>query len=302
MDEVIEKTLIGDELRKARETQKLSIEDVASRLHLSVKQINALEQDEFAVFGSAMLIRGFIKSYARVLSLDPEPLLDTHRKLNPQDQLQAIAYQSDNVVSVKAPSVSKFNALIFVVLALLSLIVVAVYQYVSHQNSALPLEKEVSVDLQQNTATDPLPEVALPAAERDAGVDANVTEVPLPKASEATVGHTQKTIDKSVTQAATEPVDPIKAAPAKPDSVQPGMAKVKVVLTAPSWISVQDKNGKTVFSKLAQVGAEEYVEGVPPLKFHIGNASGTQLIFNGQAVDLNANTNNNIARITLGDR
>lgn len=304
MDEVIEQTLIGEALRKARESQKLSIEDVASRLHLSVRQINALEQDDFAVFGSAMLVRGFIKTYARVLSLDPEPLLDAHRKLNPQDKLQAIAYQSDKVVSVKAPSVSKFKALIFVVLAAISLVIVLTYQYVAHQDSAIPLQKAVHNEVEQNASGEPLPEVALPVAERDASVGVSATEIQLPKSSESKVLETPKFGDKPASQhAVTDPVKPesIKVAPEKSDGTQLGTVRVKVVLTAPSWISVQDKTGKTVFSKLAQVGADEYVEGVPPLKFHIGNVSGTQLIFNGQSVDLSANAYNNMARITLGD-
>ena len=299
MDTVVEETLIGEILRKAREAQKLSVEDVASRLHLSVKQINALEQDDFAVFGSAMLVRGFIKNYARLLSLDSAPLLEAHRNIAPQEQFQAIAYQSDNITSVQTPSFSKFNALLLGALIVLSLIVVAIYQYVSHQDSAAPLDKPVPAEVQQSTDGESLPQAALPAAERDANIDSSVTEVPLPKSADAVVSQAPKSADKPTIK---DPVaEQVKSEPVKSDQVQAGTVRVKLVLTAPSWISVQDKTGKTVFSKLANTGASEYVEGVPPLKFHIGNASGTQLVFNGQPVDLSANTNNNIARITLGD-
>ncbi len=76
---------------------------------------------------------------------------------------------------------------------------------------------------------------------------------------------------------------------------------MKLLLTGSSWIGVHDKNGKTVFSKLAKAGTEEFVEGLPPLKFHIGNASATQVIFNGETIDLTPSTYNNMARITVGD-
>lgn len=304
MDKVVEETLIGDVLRKAREAQKLSVEDAASRLHLSIKQINALEQDDFAVFGSAMLVRGFIKNYARLLSLDPDPLLASHRNSAPQDQFQAIAYQSNNLVSVRAPRFSKFSSLVLVGLVVLTMMIVGIYQYVSHQDSAVPLEKALSGKTQQSAVSDPLPEIALPKAERDASTDASVTEIQLPTPSESNVSKTQKSDDKSASKAlANEQVKPVSSnsEPGKPEQVQAGMVRVKLVLTAPSWISVQDKTGQTVFSKLVNTGANEYVEGVPPLKFHIGNVSGTQLIFNGQSVDLSASTYNNMARITIGD-
>ena len=72
------RVLIGVTLRDAREAQKLSVEEVALRLRLSEKQINALEADDFSIFGSAIFVRGFIKSYARFLTIDPQPLLDVH--------------------------------------------------------------------------------------------------------------------------------------------------------------------------------------------------------------------------------
>ena len=65
-DDGINLSSIGASLRAARESQSLSVEKISSQLHLSEKQIQALEQDEFQSFGSAMLTRGFIKNYARL--------------------------------------------------------------------------------------------------------------------------------------------------------------------------------------------------------------------------------------------
>ena len=108
----VDNSLIGASLKAARETLKLSIADVSSQLHLSEKQIRALEQDDFESFGSAMLARGFIKNYARLLSLDPEPLLEIHRKTFPEDQIQSISYQTENVAYSKAPNLNKSKVLI----------------------------------------------------------------------------------------------------------------------------------------------------------------------------------------------
>ena len=46
---------IGALLRAARESQSLSVEKISSQLHLSEKQIQALEQDDFQSFRTSML-------------------------------------------------------------------------------------------------------------------------------------------------------------------------------------------------------------------------------------------------------
>jgi hypothetical protein len=45
---------------------------------------------------------------------------------------------------------------------------------------------------------------------------------------------------------------------------------------------------------------DEMVQGVPPLKVHVGNAKGTQVFYNGQPVDYSSSTFSNTARVTLG--
>ena len=307
-DDGINLSSIGASLRAARESQSLSVEKISSQLHLSEKQIQALEQDEFQSFGSAMLTRGFIKNYARLLSLDPEPLLEAHRKNTPQDQIQSISYTAEKIVSSKAPNLKKSKVLMMSILLLLILTGLIVYRITSHSTNSgengTALEASThAVDANVQVSGDPMPEAALPAAERAAeGNVTTVTEIPLPADPEVTKPQLQKNevnkgADKVVDQA---PV--AKSETTKTESLNANFVKAKLVLTGPSWISVQDKTGKTVFSKLAKAGTDEFVEGAPPLKFHIGNVGATQIIFNGQPVDLTSNTFNNMARITLGDR
>lgn len=73
-------TGIGDTLRDAREARGRSIEDVAHSLRLRSEQLRALEEERFDGFGGDVYARGFLKSYAVELGLDPQPLLDTYRR------------------------------------------------------------------------------------------------------------------------------------------------------------------------------------------------------------------------------
>ncbi len=299
----VDNSLIGASLKAARETLKLSIADVSSQLHLSEKQIRALEQDDFESFGSAMLARGFIKNYARLLSLDHEPLLEIHRKTFPEDQIQSISYQTENVAYSKAPNLNKSKVLIAGILLILILASVIVYKVIGHQSVAVQSES-VAPEAEANVqgGAELMPDASLPAAERVTEDNTTtVTEVPLPAAPEATKPQAQKTETNKLQDKTVEQAPVVKPESPKVATLNTGLVKAKLVFTGPSWISVQDKTGQTVFSKLSKAGTEEFVEGVPPLKFHIGNVSATQIIFNGQSVDLTPNTYNNMARITLGD-
>jgi len=67
--------LPGKMLREARERLGLSIADVAQHTRLAPRQIEALEADDFDHLPELPFVRGFVRSYARLLQMVPEPLL-----------------------------------------------------------------------------------------------------------------------------------------------------------------------------------------------------------------------------------
>src|SRR3954468_19680286 len=67
---------IGAELTRVREERGLSISDVAQQLKFAPRQLEALEQDSFEVLPGGTFVRGMVRSYARLLKLDPEPLVE----------------------------------------------------------------------------------------------------------------------------------------------------------------------------------------------------------------------------------
>jgi len=67
---------IGETLRAAREQQGRSIEDAARETRITAQFIEALEAERFEALPAAVYVRGFLRSYAGYLRLDPAPLLD----------------------------------------------------------------------------------------------------------------------------------------------------------------------------------------------------------------------------------
>jgi cytoskeleton protein RodZ len=82
-DSVMQGSRCGGALSLARKSQGLSIHDIASRLRLSAKQIEAIEADNFAALPEPTIVRGFIRNYAKQLKIDAAPLLDAYHAMMP---------------------------------------------------------------------------------------------------------------------------------------------------------------------------------------------------------------------------
>lgn len=77
-DEIIEDTQgkPGAQLAAERVRQGYSPEYVAGKLHLRVRLIQLLETDEYQSMPESVFIKGYIRAYAKLLEIPPQPLLD----------------------------------------------------------------------------------------------------------------------------------------------------------------------------------------------------------------------------------
>lgn len=66
----------GARLRAAREAAGLSIDDVASRLHMPGRVVRSLEAEDWARLGAPVFVRGQVRSYSRLLGLTTSPIMD----------------------------------------------------------------------------------------------------------------------------------------------------------------------------------------------------------------------------------
>jgi cytoskeleton protein RodZ len=70
---------IGEALRSAREAQGKSLEDAAAATRIRSSYLEALEQEHFEQLGGNVYAKGFLRSYAKFLGVDPAPLLEAYR-------------------------------------------------------------------------------------------------------------------------------------------------------------------------------------------------------------------------------
>src|SRR3569623_1232196 len=65
----------GALLAACRQERGWTVEQVASQLNLAPRQIAALESDDYSALPGMAIVRGFIRAYAKLLKIDPSPML-----------------------------------------------------------------------------------------------------------------------------------------------------------------------------------------------------------------------------------
>ena len=74
----------GMQLRAAREKLNLDVKTVAKLLHINEESIIALEGDDYEKFPAPIYVIGFLRNYARLLNMVPEPLVKNYELLGKQ--------------------------------------------------------------------------------------------------------------------------------------------------------------------------------------------------------------------------
>ncbi|CAG0964007.1 Cytoskeleton protein RodZ [Methylophilaceae bacterium] len=279
----------GEVLKQSREGQGLSIEDVSAQLKLSTRQIAALESSDFSALPDPMITRGFIRNYARLLGIKSEPLIDAYQEYLPANSPKPISIQSANIL---IPGQDKRYWLLYTVASsLIVLLVVAWVVYMDYM-PRLPETSDIATAQTENLALHP--EVS---TEAHSDVQAIAEADVLPPAAEAEPAAAEPvTASGPIAEAITAtPVEPT----ASPVQETGSLATLTLSASETSWVSVVDRNGKSIFDRILSAGVEETVKGQPPFQVVVGNAPNTTLVFNGQAVDLAPATKDKVARLKL---
>lgn len=67
---------VAEQLTRARESQNLTVYEVAEVTKIKTDHIRALEEGDYDVFSATIYIRGFVRTYATLLKLDVSKVLN----------------------------------------------------------------------------------------------------------------------------------------------------------------------------------------------------------------------------------
>jgi cytoskeleton protein RodZ len=288
----------GARLAAGREEHGWTIEQVAAHLKLASRQIAALERDDYSALPGMPIVRGFIRSYAKLLKIDAAPLLAqlggetvlASESLKPKEGL-ATPFSEARLPSMsERPAISSKWVIGLLLIVLLAAGIWAMQQEndlfgLVPQSSmrveqAAPDGRQQEGSVQEETVRDPLP--------------------PMPEPGEAPEVPAAGTAAPPVPQPAPAPEQA--APPPQPEvpAAASGTNTLNLIVREESWIEIRRSgSGNTVLARLAQPGENISVEVNEPVALVIGNAAGVDVSLRGVPLQLKGSTTSNVARLNL---
>ena len=320
----------GERLRLAREQMGLTQQNVAERLCLKLSTVRDIEEDKSPADLASTFLRGYIRSYARLVHIPEEELLPMMAKQTPIRASKIEPMQSFSLGKRR----KKRDGWLMIFTWLLVFVVVGLTGAWWWQNHKASQDDLVPMTDQNSSSGDsgqsiPLGESSGDSAAPAAPDESNTTTsnsaastpasaAPAASASNSATAAQQDTNSNAVVSPSQAPVENTAAAPATTQSgnstspqMPVGAAAVSepaadpnaVVMTfnADCWLEVSDATGKKLFSGIQRSGGKLSLAGTPPYRLKIGAPSAVQVQYQNQPVDLSRFIRNNqVARLTLG--
>lgn len=284
-------TELGRRLVEAREKRELSVDDIAQRLHLPTATINDLEAGRATRIGTPVYLKGFLRSYLKLLAL---PEIWAEQALSVSGASDApVVRPAAGAVARRVSWLDRYKwAASYVVGTALAL--TAVHWLVS------------------NT-----PQLGFPDATQPSSLATESQPVSLPPAPVATqdsapaqpageLGPVAGPSSESAGENAELPpvlasLSPFRVSPApataKPDSAAP----LHLAIDENSWIEVRDRHGNKLESKIVNAGEQRSFRIGAPFSVRIGNVGGVRATVAGQAIDLLPYSKGNVARFNVSE-
>ncbi|AGM43722.1 RodZ domain-containing protein [Aeromonas hydrophila] len=291
----------GQLLRNAREQLGWTREQVASRIHLRLTLIAAIESDTYDKHTSHTFIRGYLRTYAKLVGIPEETILAAYDKLGltPPDNIDM---QSFSRRSRQQANDSRLKVVTWlVILVLIALSVAWWWQSTARRSAGDEALAATEMGATSNTPSATVPpavDVADPVVAPATSAAAATSADPVASAAATTLpvdASSAVATTAVVSSAATATQPAADAAASEPAKVP----QLKMSFTADCWLDVKDAKGKTLFSGLKKANDELVLEGPEPLKFIIGAPMAVNIEYQGKSIDMSRYNNGRTARLSL---
>lgn len=262
----------GTLLRQARADLRLSVEDVAQRLRLAPRQIAAIENEDYERLPGPTYVRGYLRSYAQLLGLAPDPVLERYNRQ------PAAAKPIDFAKHTPTPQMSSDHHVIKITTLVVAGLVLglAALWWQGRDDSPIRLRKPPTL-----TPSDSIPSESFPAPDETA---------PAPTTERAPASDNARTADAATTMPPVEVPKPVA-----------GPRPLVLHFEQDSWADVRDGTNRRLLYSVIPAGRVIRLGGTPPFSVYLGNVSGVRVEYQGKPVDLEPYRRGPIARVTLGN-
>lgn len=320
----------GPILKAAREEQGLSLVEVAEKLHLRGSVVDAMEREDFAQFNSPIFLKGYFRSYCRLMKLHEDRMLALLEK-------QLVGYYGamddarNNQLRIEQKQVRQRMLKKLALFLILLLVPVTLLFFTTSgfnsQGAATPAS-ETPVPESEQQAQAPaaivaesivVPEQEFSYSDSSEGEPSSgVEEAPLAEGDVAdiasgTVSPTTVAPSPAIPSKTTEttliaPVaDTVETAatfssasetPVASFALADGSKSLTFTFTADCWVKLTDGKGKVRVAELKYAGDTFTISAQVPLTLVLGNAKAVGMTVDNQPYDLIQHTTQN-GRVAL---
>lgn len=278
----------GAFLASERQRQGLSVGDIAAKLRMGILQVEALERGNYGKLPTGTFLRGFVRSYAKLLGLDQSDVIRLLEQTHPGGGKPGIVVPSQNIKFTSPGeqfSTPRARAALFAILVL-ALALGGWYWWIFIRPEQMAEAKTQPVKVADVEKTEPGTPAPAEPMNRDA-------DTPTPQ-EKTLSGRLNAEITAEAKSAADLAAAKVQAPLRKPDA-----AMLHFAFLGESWVEVVDGNGKTLISHRYKEGEEEELNGKGPFSVVIGNTQNTRFTYNGADFDLVPHTRVSVARFIL---
>lgn len=314
---------VGQQLKRAREQKGLSVTAVAEAQHLRPAVIQAIEDGEYEQIDSELFLKGYVRTYARQVDLDPDAIIATlDQELEPLRQQKVEAEEANPLIDIERRRRQKRRiARLLLFLLAIAVIVFLGLRFMGEldgtaEDTAEPDVATEAESPEQADEADPLddgtdetvtesqpePVVEEPIIEENDGLTSTPPEVVPPEAPEQAEAPAPdvEEVDESRVPVVTSSPEPTFQESAQPEAAV-GTGRLEMTFTDECWVQVTDSAGNRLVGSLQRDGDQIDVSGRLPIDVVVGAVDAIESIrFDGEPVDMAGfRVVNNRAEFTL---
>ena len=290
-------------LREVRESRGIGIDEVAHDLHLSREILLALEEGDYESLGAAVFVRGHLRSYARLLDLSEDDVLEGFQASEPApEEFRTLSAR------IEVKSGASLSGFVLWVLLGIIIVVAGVYLLLDDEGESAA-KRAVKGDFQKAEVV----ESTAQADVRDDDKDAASETIGEPDNEQAAAPRKQflaapvedfepaEPVEKAAEQMPDRVVAPSSpASKAEPESTpapevvvapEPAAAapvvvpaaevRLLVTFSEECWVEISDSKRRLLYG-LEKPGSVVKLVGIPPFKLFLGNAPGVSIELAGK--------------------
>lgn len=292
---------IGETLRAAREAAAYSITYVSGEIHLSEQIIKALEADQFDQLPDAVFVKGYIRSYAKLLEIDVNELLSAF-PASQEMQTKTVSPTVKKVKKIKSFGVD--TVIIWSSVTVVAIVVGLLVTWWSHQEGADPVVLASVVESFDEQPQSKETSSQVTAKEKSAKQHNVVLGKIDPDNISAQQNATPEVIEEDdfLAESPFEIQQMSTVVEAQVSGGEIDKVRITVKYTEESWTEIFDAQKRRLLHGLIKPGETRVISGRAPFNVFLGNSPGVQLEINGKPFDHSIYMRrNNTARFLIDD-